>query len=52
MGEMSLAYLVLPGVGMKWGQDHGLLLVAPGGHRDSSQGSHSGWETPDIQMNE
>lgn len=51
-GEMTLACLVLPGVGMKWGQDHGLLLMAPRGHRDSSRGSHSGWEIPDIRMNE
>lgn len=48
LGGVRLAYRVLPGVAMKWGQDYGLLVMAPGGCRELSRGSHSGWEIPKI----
>lgn len=42
LGETRLAYRFLPGVAMKWGQDHGSILMAPRGRRESSPGSHLG----------
>lgn len=34
---------------MNWGQDHGSVLMAPSGHRESSRDFGLGWEVLETQ---